>query len=184
MTVIEARKPASQDAELPGRADEPLSRRGRRAARLAAVQALYQQEVTGAKAEAVVAEVLTVRLAAAATDPEASFDPQLDRAWFAQVVRGVAAEPEIDGMLGAALSAEWPLPRLERVLRAILRAGAYELLRCAEVPAHAAINEYVEIAHDFFAGREPGMVNAVLDRLARTLRADEMTAPAPDAAAG
>lgn len=163
--------------------DAPMrasARKGRSAARLAVVQALYQREVTGAGADAVVAEFLSLRLPAMSTDPEPGLDPMLDKAWFAQLVRGVQAEPAIDEMVGNALSAEWPLQRLERVLRAILRAGAYELLRCADVPARAVINEYVELAHDFFAGREPALVNAVLDRLARVLRADECgAAPAP-----
>ena len=76
-------------------------------------------------------------------------------------------------MITPALSAEWPLERLEAVLRAILRAGAYELFARADVPLKVVITEYVDIAHAFFEGKEPGLVNAVLDRIGRVLRTDE-----------
>jgi N utilization substance protein B len=76
-------------------------------------------------------------------------------------------------MIASALMAGWSVERLEIVLRCILRAGTYELATPGRLPARAAINEYVELAHEFYAGPEPGMVNGILDRLARTLRADE-----------
>lgn len=87
------------------------------------------------------------------------------------LVRGtMARRAEIDGCIGAALTPDWPLERLESVLRAILRAGAYELLARADVPVPVVISEYLDIGHAFFAGKEPGLINGVLDRLARTLR--------------
>jgi N utilization substance protein B len=72
------------------------------------------------------------------------------------------------------LTEEWPLPRFDAVLRAILRAGAYELVHRRDVPPRVSINEYTTIAHAFFAGKEPGLANGVLDKLGRTLRASEM----------
>jgi N utilization substance protein B len=96
-------------------------------------------------------------------------------------VRGVAERAEdIDRMLASALTESWTVERLEVVLRCILRAGAYELLARPGVPARAAINEYVELAHAFYAGAEPGMVNGLLDRLARLLRPEEFASPDPD----
>ena len=79
-------------------------------------------------------------------------------------------------MLGDLLDRQWSLERMELLLRAILRAGAWELLCNSDVAAHIIINDYIDVTHAFFAGREPGMVNGVLDKLARTLRTDEMAA--------
>ena len=94
---------------------------------------------------------------------------------FAELVRGVArAREELDRMLGEQLVADWPLARIEKVMAAVLRAGAYELMHRPDVPARVVINEYVDVAHAFFEGKEIGMVNGVLDRLARILRAAEM----------
>ena len=81
---------------------------------------------------------------------------------------------DVDGIVAASLPADWPLARLESVLRAILRAGCYELLARSDVPARVVINEYVEVAHAFFSGKEPGLANGVLDRLARTLRGADL----------
>ena len=83
-----------------------------------------------------------------------------------------ARRAELDGYIAAALTPDWPLERLEIILRSILRAGAYELLARPEVPAKVAISEYLDIAHAFFAGKEPGLINGVLDRLARTYRSE------------
>lgn len=150
-------------------------------ARLAAVQALYQIELAGIEPEAVIAEFLAHRLGQE-IDGEQYADA--DRAFFRALVGGGSERREdIDRSISAALPADWPLARLESVLRAIMRAGAYELLACPDVPARVAINEYVEIAHAFFSGKEPGMVNGVLDRLARTLRPDELTGSGRDGGA-
>lgn len=145
---------------------------GRRAARLAAVQAIYQMAATGVPAERVLAEFMRHRL----PSPEARTAYEgADRAFFAEIVRGASAEEgALDQMIAAALARDWSLERLDRVLHAILRAGAYELMQRADVPAKAVISEYVEVARSFFEGKEPGFVNGVLDRLARAVRPDEM----------
>ena len=86
----------------------------------------------------------------------------------------VREQRAIDQQVDAALSAGWPLKRVEAVLRAILRAGAYELLFRKDVPARVVITEYVDVAHGFYGDDEPGLVNAVLDTLAREVRGDEL----------
>jgi N utilization substance protein B len=109
---------------------------------------------------------------------------EADRGFFADLVKGCSERREdVDGIVAASLPPDWPLVRLESVLRAILRAGTYELLARSDVPARVAINEYVEIAHAFFSGKEPGMVNGVLDRIARTLREAELSGTGRDGGA-
>jgi len=94
---------------------------------------------------------------------------------FADIVRRTAADQErLDTEISAALTPDWPLARLDSVLRAILRAAAFELVHRADVPPRVIISEYTAIAYAFFTGREPALANGVLDRLARTLRADEL----------
>jgi len=145
--------------------------RRRTAARLAAVQALYQIEIADAPVEAVIREFVNFRLGHEGDDERLG---DADPAFFTALVRGVAARAAaIDPLIRAALTPDWPLERLEAVLRAIVRAGAYELADCADVPAAVVISEYLDIGHAFFAGKEPGLVNGVLDRLARELRPDE-----------
>jgi len=146
--------------------------RRRTAARLAAVQALYQIELTGTSAEGVIAEFVHHRIG---RDGEEMRFGEADPAFFAALVRGAdARRGELDELIAGALTPDWPLERLETVLRAILRAGAYELVATADVPAAVIISEYLDIGHAFFAGKEPGLVNGVLDRLARTVRPPEM----------
>ncbi|HLJ63888.1 MAG TPA: transcription antitermination factor NusB [Stellaceae bacterium] len=153
--------------------------RKRTAARLASVQALYQIEVTGSGAESVITEFGRFRLGHKEEGKEEGKGEgedwgEADLALFADLVRGAASRlPELDRMIAAALSPEWPLERLEVVLRAILRVGAYELLARADIPARVVISEYLGLGYAFFSGGEPGMVNGVLDRLARTLRPQE-----------
>jgi N utilization substance protein B len=138
----------------------------RRAARLAAVQALYQLDMNAGAAAAVVSEFVSHRL-----------EDHADQPLFSDLVAGVAGRlVEIDGLIGAALVEGWTVVRLETVLRAILRAGTYELLARPDVPPKVAISEYVEIAHAFFGGKEPGLVNGVLNRLARERRPGELAA--------
>ena len=97
-----------------------------------------------------------------------------DRGFFRDLASGVAhAQAKIDSEIAAHLAEGWRLSRIDSILRAILRSGVYELLEKRDVPARAIINEYVEIAHDFFGGEEPGVVNGVLDRVARKARAGE-----------
>ncbi|MBF0333658.1 MAG: transcription antitermination factor NusB [Alphaproteobacteria bacterium] len=159
----------------------PAQRR-RSAARLAAVQVLYQIEMSGASADEVLRDVLreggmAVAAAVAEEDghdgPETMIEP--DGELLAFLVRETLAERErFDEVVGASLSRDWPAERLEAVLRAILRAGACEMIRRPAVPPRVVISEWVDVAHAFYAGHEPGMVNAVLDRIARVVRPEEM----------
>ncbi len=156
------------------------SRFGRRsAARLAAVQALYQMEVSGASA----AEALRDQAERQPTpEDDGAASVEADAEFLAGLVRGAAERlEEIDRALVGVLARDWPLERLEAVLRAILRAGAYELIARGKIDAPVTINEYVEIAKAFFSDREPPMVNAVLDKLASTLRQDASGAAGEDA---
>jgi N utilization substance protein B len=164
------------------RAPRQTSRK-RTAARLAAVQALYQMELAAAPADAVVGEFLAHRLAPDSVREPPDFG-DADRELFAELTRGTATQRDmIDRTIAASLSPDWPLPRLEAVLRAILRVGAYELAFRHEVPPEISINEYVDIAHAFFAGKEPGLVNGVLDKIARDVRPSEMRRSGGDKAA-
>ncbi len=152
---------------------------GRRsAARLAAVQALYEIEFTGIPADGVLADFLARRWrvteAHSAGGETAENEPLVapDLTFLEELVRGVAErKADLDSTIQAALAPDGtPLERMEAVLRAILRLGAFELAARPDVDAATVIDEYVELAHAFFAGREPALVNGVLDRLARTLR--------------
>ncbi len=142
----------------------------RSAARLAAVQVLYQMEMTGADAEQALQDAKDRR----AAEPKGRM-AEPDSSLLNQVVRGVAAQlADLDGHVGGALSTDWTVDRLEAVLRAIVRAGAWELSARPQTPARVCISEWVDVAHAFYSGPEPGLVNAVLDRLAQTLRDGEM----------
>lgn len=144
----------------------------RKASRLAAVQALYQIELAGTNPETVLGEFVQHRIGHEIDgDRYVAAEPQL----LADIVRGASARrEEIDRMLGAGLDPQWPLERLELLMRAILRAGAFELLVHTDTHARILISEYVDVCRAFFAGREPGMVNGVLDKIARSLRPDEV----------
>jgi N utilization substance protein B len=147
------------------------------AARLAAVQALYQIAMGAATADQALAGA--TRDGAGATLDE---NRQLvaDPFVMTDIVRGtVEREATIDGMIAASLGAKWRPERIELILRAILRAGVFELLARPKVPARVVINEYVDIAHAYFEASEAGLVNAVLDRLAKTLRSAEFATDAP-----
>ena len=147
--------------------------RRRSVARLAAVQALYQLEVNReVDPERVVREFARHRLG---QEIDGERYGEADPALFADIVRGVAADRDgLDTAISEVLTEEWPLPRLDAVLRAILRAGAYELVHRRDVPPRVSISEYTTLAHAFFSGKEPGLANGVLDKLGRTLRAAEM----------
>lgn len=143
------------------------------AARLAAVQALYQMALSGHAVDKVAVEFLRHRIVDGEDDAATSVAP--DKNLFGELLRGVdRRRAELEEILSAALSDKWPLERLEVVLRQILCAGIYEMLARKAVPARAVINEYVELAHAFYAGAEPGMVNGILDRVARQLRPGEL----------
>jgi N utilization substance protein B len=145
----------------------------RRLARLAAVQALYQLQLNpGLGAEAVIREFVRDRLG---REIDGELYGEADAELFADIVRGVSTDRErLDETLSAALSEEWPLGRLETILRLVLEAGAYELARRPDIPPRVTMSEYVGIAYAFFTGNEPGLANGVLDRLARALRGSEL----------
>jgi N utilization substance protein B len=160
----------------------PAAPRGRprTAARVAAVQALFQSEQAQTSAETVIDEFVRHRLGE--LPGQGGFEegrvPDAHVPLFASVVRLAARQQDrIDRMLAESLAAEWPLGRLDPVLRALLRAGAAELAMPDGPPAKVVINEYLDVAHGFFDGDEPRMANGVLDRLARQLRPGEF-APA------
>ena len=155
------------------------------AARLAAVQALYEMDVSDTPSGDVLAAFLSQRWQGRAEaefaaeneeddDVTSSSLTEPDRDFFSLLVEGVIKEKaDIDPIIEAALNKGWTISRLEVLLRAILRAGTFELLSRADIPARAVISEYVDVAHAFFEDNEPGLVNGVLDKLARRLREGE-----------
>jgi N utilization substance protein B len=148
------------------------NRRG--AARLAAVQALYQMDIAATPLNEILAEFESHRLGREVDGEE--YLPA-EAAHFRAVVEGVVADQRrLDPMIDAALTKGWPLKRIETVLRAILRAGVFELDKKPDVPARVVVAEYVDVAHAFVDQDETGMINAVLDQLARQLRGDEFGA--------
>jgi N utilization substance protein B len=156
--------------------------RRRSAARLAAVQALYEIDLTGAAAAAVLDGFKAHRWRSALGDdaePDSATTSAPDPATLDGIVTGAVGRlGEIDALMAGALSREWPLDRLEVLLRAVLRAGTYELLASPAVPPKVVITEYVKVANAFFGAGETGLVNGVLDRIARDVRAAEMEAVA------
>jgi len=155
-----------------GKAPRPA----RTASRIAAVQALFQTEQAQTSAETVIDEFVRHRLGEVPGGGgfEDGRVPEAEVPLFARIVRAAVTQQEtIDRMLAEALPAEWPLARLDPVLRAVLRAGAAELAAANDPPAKVVINEYLNVAHGFFSGEEPRMANAILDRLARLLRPGE-----------
>lgn len=147
---------------------ESVSPAARRAARLAAVQALYQMEYSGASSEAVAQDLLDGRLPLAETGP---IDQDADIVLFRTIVEGaVAQQGPVDTMIARKLAEGWRLERLDSVARAILRAGVVELWRRADIPTAVVIDEYVEIAKAFFEGAEPGFINGALDGCAKAIR--------------
>lgn len=150
----------------------------RGAARLMAVQALYQMDIRGGSADATVLEFIQHRSEGADTEEDAANPRDADKALFADLVRGVARDrSEIDAALNGCLDGGSTMERLEPLLRAIMGAGAYELRSRSDIPARVSISEYVHLTDAFFDGKEPGLVNAVLDRLAKILRTDETGTP-------
>ncbi len=156
----------------------PSTAQARRAARLAAVQAMYQMELTGGEAEDVAREFIEHRFGREAELADAGLP---DEEFFQAILHGVPRyQQEIDAAISGCLAANWKLPRVDSILRAILRAAAFELIARKDVPGRVVIDEYVEISHAFFAGDEPSFVNAALDRLARRKRAAEFGETPPD----
>jgi N utilization substance protein B len=142
--------------------------RSRSAARLAAVQALYQQEMEGTPLPRLLKEFHDHRLGA--TIEEQTYH-QAERDFFDDIVTGAdARRPELDALISSRLAEGWSLERLDRPMRAILRAGAYELVARADVPIGSVISEYVDVAHAFYDKRESGFVNGLLDAIAKQTR--------------
>ena len=142
--------------------------RSRSAARLAAVQALYQMEMESTPLPKLLHEFHQHRLGATiedATYEEAEVD------FFDDIVSGAdARRQDIDALIGERLADGWTLERLDRPMRAILRAGAYELIARPDVPVATVISEYVDVAHAFYDKRETGFVNGLLDAIAKAAR--------------
>ena len=144
--------------------------RSRSAARLAAVQALYQHEMEGTPIPRLLKEFHDHRLGAVIED-EQYHDAERD--FFDDIVTGTdTRRDEIDTLIAGRLAEGWTLERLDRPMRAILRAGAYELIARADVPVASVISEYIDVAHAFYDKRESGFVNGLLDAIAKEARAE------------
>ena len=151
---------------------DKLNTRRRHLARLSAVQALYQMELGDKKSKLVVREFNDHWFENAAK----SGGERADEDFFELIVLGVVAEQDaVDAAIRSKLSGNWRLSRLDTTLRAILRCGAYELLRMFDVPGVVIIDEYVGLTRDFYEGGEAGFVNAALDKLAREYRTAEFS---------
>lgn len=156
---------SKQDVERPAKT---ANQRG--AARLAAVQALYQMDIGGAGVLEIVAEYEAHRLG---QELDGETYLKADASWFRSIVSGVVREQlRLDPLIASALQDDWALSRLDSTVRAILRAGTFELLDRKDVPVAVIVSEYVEIAHAFFDDDEPKLVNAVLDRIAKQVRSE------------
>ncbi len=153
----------------------PTDKTARHASRLAAVQAIYQMELSGTDAETVADEFVEHRFGPGREMGEP------DEILFGDIVRGVPHhQSEIDRSITGCLASGWRLSRIDSILRAILRAATFELVERKDIPARVVLDEYVDIAHAFFAGDEPAFVNAALDKLARAKRATEFGLKPPD----
>jgi transcription antitermination protein NusB len=158
----------AMESSKPGKVSK---RAGRSAARLAAVQALYQMDVAQTDLEDVIEEFVLHRFG---REVEGELYHEAEEAHFDDVVRGVVREQKaIDVRINDALADGWVLARIDATLRATLRAGGYELQRNKDIPAKVVITEYLDIAKAFFEGDEPKVVNAVLDRIAKATRPQE-----------
>lgn len=161
----------ASDAAKPPKEERKANKRG--AARLAAVQALYQMDLAGSGLNEILAEFESHWLG---REVEGAQYLPAEAAFFRDVVSGVVRDQRmLDPKIDEALEKGWPLKRIETVLRAALRAGLYELENRRDVPARVVVSEYADVAAAFVERDETGMVNAVLDQLARKVRADEFT---------
>ena len=154
--------------KAPRKEHKPKPANKRAVARLAAVQALYQMDVTGSGARDIVKEFELFRLK---QDLDGEELRAIDMNWFDGIVSGVVThQRDIDGAIDEALKAGWPLRRIDLTLRALLRAGTYELMHRDDVPMRVVVSEYVEVAKAFFGEDEPRLTNGVLDTIARKVR--------------
>ena len=142
--------------------------RSRSAARLAAVQALYQHDMEGTPIARLLHEFHEHRLGATIEDKKYH---EAEQDFFDDIVTGAEArQSDIDGLISGRLAEGWTLERLDRPMRALLRAGAYELIARPDVPVATVITEYVDVAHAFYDKRESGFVNGLLDAIAKEAR--------------
>ncbi|MEM9330177.1 MAG: transcription antitermination factor NusB [Pseudomonadota bacterium] len=151
------------------KAIQTANKRG--AARLAAVQALYQMDMTGARISDIIEEYENFRIG-----KEVDGDEYLDAdlGWFRGLVSGVVNEQKLlDPLIHNTLPDDWPLSRIDTLLRAVLRCGGFELKNRKDVPGKVVISEYLEITKSFFEEDEPKLVNGVLDRMAKEIRSEE-----------
>lgn len=152
---------------------EPRKANKRGASRLAAVQALYQMDIAGTGINDIFAEFESHWLG---NEVEGERYLPAEAAFFRDIVAGVVREQkELDRLIDQTLEGGWPLKRIDAIVRAVLRAGAFELGRRKDIPARVIVTEYVDVAHAFVDRDETGMVNAVLDQIARQFRADEFS---------
>jgi N utilization substance protein B len=157
--------------QAPQNDKDPRKANKRGAARLAAVQALYQMDMAGTGLNEILSEFESHWIG---REVEGAQYLPAEAAFFRDIVGGVVREQRaLDPLIDDALAKSWPLKRIEAVLRAVLRAGAYELDHRRDVPARVVIAEYADVAAAFVERDETGMVNAVLDQLARKLRPDD-----------
>jgi N utilization substance protein B len=166
----------SEDTDITTSTPQTISNRN--SARISAVQALYEIDVTNAPVDRVLNEFMTQRWKHAGKDgtDEAVDLPGFDEQLLEDIITGVASgQGEFDAMISEELSGSWTLDRLEVLVRVILRAGTYELARRQDIPMRVVINEYVNVSHAFFVENEPAMVNGVLDKIARKLRHHEQS---------
>ena len=148
-----------------------MAKENRAAARLNAVQAFYQMEIAGKGLNEILAEFETHWIGGE-IEGEQYHDADIE--FFRDIVRGVLGrQVVIDQMIDKTLQDGWPLRRVEAVMRAVMRAAVYELVKRTDVPARVVVKEYVDVAAAFLARDEVGMINAVLDRLAREIRVEE-----------
>ncbi|MFC3725267.1 transcription antitermination factor NusB [Neoaquamicrobium sediminum] len=153
-----------------GKAAGPRQANKRGAARLAAVQALYQMDVAGSGILEITAEYEQFRLG---KEVDGAQYREADAQWFRAILSGVVEnQKNVDPIIRQALTDDWPLSRLDSTLRAILRAGVYELMQRGDVPVAVIVSEYVDIAKAFYEDDEPKLVNAVLDRVSRRVRGE------------
>ena len=146
----------------------PARSKARSAARLAAVQALYQRQMEDTPLARLLDEFHQHRLGREIEDAQYA---DAEVAFFDDIVSGVIArQDEIDALLAGRLAEGWTLARLDRTMLQILRAGTYELLARADVPTGTAISEYLDVTHAFFDQREAKFVNGLLDAVAKAVR--------------
>lgn len=150
-----------------GNADQQISAKNRRSsARLAAVQALYQMDVAQTDLDEVMKEFVSFRLG---KEVEGEHMSKADTAFFQDLLAGIVEKQrELDPIIDTHLASKWRLNRIDSTLRAILRAGAYELTSRKDIPHAVVISEYVDVAHAFFEKDEPKVVNAVLQNIWKT----------------